>query len=125
MEQTKQRGGWHQLTVGQRDRIEALFDTGETQKEVAKILKVHPSTISRERKRKRKDGRYDADTAHYKACVKRLGSKYQGMKVEQNQDLRSHIIRELRRKRSPDEIAGRMKRDKQPFYASKNAIYKW
>lgn len=47
------------------------------------------------------------------------------MKVEECPDLKAHIITELRRKRSPDEIAGRMKREKTPFYASKNAIYKW
>ncbi len=125
MEQTKQRRGWHQLTDKQRDRIEALFDAGETQKEIANILKVNPSTVSRERKRKRKDGRYDAAAAHHKARVKRLYSKYQGMKVEEDSDLKTHLIAELRRKRSPDEIAGRMKRERMSFYASKNAIYKW
>jgi IS30 family transposase len=125
MEQIKQRRGWHQLRQEDRDRMEALLDAGETQKEIAKILKVDPSTISRERRRQRKDGRYDAATARHKARVKRLYSKYQGMKVEEDSDLKAHIIAELRRKRSPDEIAGRMKLKKTPFYASKNAIYKW
>jgi len=105
--------------------MEALLDAGETQREIAKILKVHESTISREKKRKCKDGRYDAATAQHKAGVERGHSKYQGMKVESNPELKAYIVKGLTEKRSPDEIAGRMKREQQPFYASKNAIYKW
>jgi len=105
--------------------MEALFDEGEIQKEIAKILKVSPSTISRERKRKRRNGRYDADTAQTKANVRRSRSKRKGMKVESNPAMKAHIIAELEKRRSPDEIAGRMKADKLPFYAAKNAIYAW
>jgi len=54
------------------------------------------------------DGRYDADTAQHKAHVKRLYSKYQGMKIEDRPSLKAHIITELKQKRSPDEIAGRI-----------------
>ena len=105
--------------------MEALIGAGEKQKTVAAILKVDPGTISREMKRKRKNGRYEATSAQHKASVKRGHSKYQGMKVEGNPLLKRHIIQGLKAKRSPDEIAGRMRRDKKPFYASKNAIYKW
>jgi IS30 family transposase len=105
--------------------MEALLDAGEKQKEIARILKVNPSTISRERKRERKDGHCDAATAQAKARLKRGRSKYQGMKIEGHPDLKAHIVRELAKRRSPDEIAGRMKRDELPFYASKNAIYHW
>lgn len=105
--------------------MEALLDAGEGQREIAKILKVHESTISRERKRERKNGRYDAATAQHKAGVERGHSKYQGMKVEGNALLKAYIIAGLTAKRSPDEIAGRMQQEQQPFYASKNAIYKW
>ena len=125
MEKKQKREGWHQLRQGDRDRMEALLDAGETQKEVAKVLKVDPGTISRERKRKRKNGRYDAAKAQAKARVERGHSKYQGMKVNCNAELKAHIIAELQKKRSPDEIAGRMKLEHMPFYASKNAIYKW
>lgn len=108
-----------------RDRIEALIRSGQTQSSIAEVVKVDKSTISRELKRKRKDGRYDAETADHKAYVKRWRAKYQGMKIEKNDDLKAHIIAELKLKRSPDEIAGRMRKDQLPFFASKNAIYKW
>ena len=114
------------LNQNDRDRMEILLDQGMLQKDIAQVLKVHPSTISREvKKRKRRSGKYEASTAHHKAYVKRRYSKYQGMKVESNSELKSYIIAELKQKRSPDEIAGRMKIEKKPFYASKDAIYHW
>ena len=125
MEHMQGRQGWHQLKQADRDRMEALLDAGETQREIAKILKVHESTVSREKKRERRDGRYDAATAQHKAGMERGHSKYQGMKVEESPELKAYIIAGLKEKRSPDEIAGRMRREGQPFYASKNAIYKW
>ncbi len=125
MSKQQTKGSYRHLTQADRDRMEALLDSGEKQKEVAKILKVDPGTISRERKRKRKNGRYDAATAQMKANVKRRRSKYRGMKIEGSAELKRYIVRGLRKKRSPDEIAGRMQRERQHFRASKNAIYRW
>lgn len=119
------RKRFRHLGAGDRDRIEALLQEGHRQKTIAGILKVDPSTISREIRRRRKDGRYDADTAEHKARVKRSNSKYQGMKVEGNRELRMYVIRELQATRSPDEIAGRMRRDRRPGAASKDAVYHW
>lgn len=121
----KQTGSYRHLNQADRDRMEALLDAGEKQKEIAKILKVDPGTVSRERKHKRKNGRYDAATAQMKANVKRSQSKHRGMKIEGHPELKRYIVRGLRKKRSPDEIAGRMIRAHQPFRASKNAIYRW
>ncbi len=125
MKTKQKRRGWHQLRQEDRDRMEALLNSGETQENVAKALKVDAGTVSREMKRKPKNGRYDAEKAQAKARVERGHSKYQGMKVNGNAELKAHIIAELEKKRSPDEIAGRMKLENMPFYASKNAIYKW
>lgn len=47
------------------------------------------------------------------------------MKIADNLDLKRYIIRELKRLRAPDEIAGRMKRDGMYPRVGKNAIYKW
>jgi IS30 family transposase len=109
-----------------RDRIEALWHAGHTHTEIAQVLGVHKSTVSREiRYRRRNDGIYSATAAEHKAGVKRSYSKYQGMKIERCPDLKTHIITELKRLRSPDEIAGRMKREKQSPRISTDAIYKW
>jgi IS30 family transposase len=109
-----------------RDRLEALLRSGVSQKKAAEILKVNKSTVSREvAGRKRKDGRYDADTAEHKAGILRSNSKYQGMKIEQNPTLKARIITDLKAGRSPDEIAGRMRKERIDPRVDKDAIYKW
>lgn len=114
------------LTEHDRDRIHALYGNGHTQKDVANVLGVDPGTISRELARYgRKTWRYDATRAQKDAEEKRASSKRTGMKIEANPDLRKRIIGELKILRSPDEIAGRMKREKISPRIGTNAIYKW
>ena len=109
-----------------RDQIEALWRNGHNQKEIADILEVHKSTIGREmQNRIKENGEYKADTADHKAGIMRSNSKYQGMKIEQNPLLRKHIAKELKVPRSPDEIAGRMKKENWPIRVSSDAIYRW
>ena len=120
------RKGFRHLNQSDRDRVEALLNAGHQQKEIAEILQVDKSTISREIKnRQRKNGRYKATTAQHKALVKRQSSKYQGMKIEKYTQLRAHIIAGLKKNRSPDEIAGRLKRRDVFPRVGTNAIYKW
>ena len=92
MPKKQHTGSYRHLNQQDRDRMEALINAGEKQKTVAAVLKVDPGTISRELKRKRKNGRYEAAGAQHKASVRRGHSKYQGMKVEGNPLLRRHII---------------------------------
>lgn len=108
-----------------RDRLEALLDEGVNQIEIAKILGVHKSTISREvSESKGRDGRYSADLAEEKAKRKRMCSKHRGMRIENDQALKSKIVTMLEKKRSPDEIAGRLSKEL-GIRLGKNAIYKW
>lgn len=129
-------GSYRHLTQADRDRLQALRDTGTKQEEIARVLKVDPSTISREITRNRrkyrrkkhiknKNARYEASVAEHKAYVRRKYAKYQGKKIQENKDLRNYITRRLRHYWNPDEISGRMKKDHKPFYASKTAIYEW
>ena len=122
----KRRRSFRHLNQFDRDRIEALLRAGHKQEKIAEILCVDAGTISREiQKRKRKNGFYEALTAQRKADIKRSLSKYQGMKIEEYPELRARIISELQQRRSPDEIAGRMKREKLKTRVNTNAIYKW
>ncbi len=115
-----------QLDDHKRDRIEALLDQGVSQKEIAKIIGVHKSTISREvNKRKMEIGLYSASLASHKASVCRSNSKYQGMKIEKHPELKRHIIAELKEMQSPDGIAGRMKEEKWRVRVGADAIYRW
>lgn len=114
------------LDFHSRDRIEILWRAGHSQTEISLVLGVHKSTVSREiQMRKTMDGEYKSSMAEHKAQVKRGDSKYQGMKIEQNQWLKCHIVRELKLYRSPDEIAGRMILENWPVRVSADAIYRW
>lgn len=130
----KKTNKYEHLTQLKRDRLEALLLGGHNQSEIAKILNVDKSTVSREIKRNRrrkkikggiKYGSYESDTADHKAYLRRYYAKYQGQKINENNELRKYIIEGLKKFKSPDEISGRMRKEKQPFYASKTAIYQW
>ena len=122
----KRKRRFRHLDQFDRDRIEALRNAGHTGQEIADVLGINKSTISREiNTRKRKDGRYEAAAAQGKANVKRANSKYRGMKIEARPELRRLIVSELEQHRSPDEIAGRMKREGRMPRVNTNAIYKW
>lgn len=109
-----------------RDRIEAMWRAGHEQKEIAEVLGVDKSTVSREiRRRSFQNGRYSASDAERKASVKRSNSKYQGMKIEANPELRKRIVSELKQNQSPDGIAGRMKEEEWDVRVSGDAIYRW
>jgi IS30 family transposase len=120
------RKTFRHLDFHARDRIEALWKAGHEQQEIAEVLGVNKSTVSREiRKRKKQDGTYSATVAEHKALVKREDSKYQGMKIEQHQSLRRYIVCELKQFQSPECIAGKMKEEKRLPRVSSDAIYRW
>lgn len=122
----KKKKSFNQLRQQDRDRIHALFKHCYPQKDIAEILGVHPSTISRELRRYHpRTYRYSARTAQKDADAKRLHAKKVGMKIESYPTLKRFIISELKRLRSPDEIAGRMKRVGREPRVGTNAIYKW
>jgi transposase, IS30 family len=125
---------YRHLCQSERDRIEALLNSGHKRTEIAKILCRDKGTISREINNNRRkirrtggtiDGSYQATVAHHKAYVRRWRAKYSGKKISTNQELEKCIIKGLKKHWSPDEISGRMRLEGKPFYASKNLIYNW
>lgn len=129
--------GFSHLNQNDRDRIEILLKQDFKQKQIADILGVSCSTISREIKRNRRKrdglrgkdldvlGEYDAKLAELKTVFRRTNSKWQGMRVEINNESREYVIDKLKNHWSPDEIAGRMKKEGLNFCVSKNSIYRW
>ena len=122
------------FTQHERDRLQAMLEGGCKQKDIAEVLNRDPGSISREIKRNRRRrhkngrtyyGRYQATIAGNKSYVRRKYSKYQGKKINENKELEKYIIAGLKGFCNPDEISGRMKIDRLPFYASKTAIYEW
>jgi IS30 family transposase len=122
----KKQEGFRHLREKDRDRIHALWGYGHNQSDVARVLGVDKGTISRELARYgRKTRRYCATRAQEDADQKRARSKRSGMKIEENPELKRYIIKQLRRLRSPDEIAGHLKRVGREPRIGTNAIYKW
>jgi transposase, IS30 family len=123
-----------QLKQPDRDRIEAMLNSGHKQYEIAEVLGFDKSAISRELKRnpikiRQKggtiDGPYKASIAGHKAYVRRWRAKTKGSKIEKDKCLEAYIVKGLKDHWSPDEISGRMRLEGEPFYASKNLIYDW
>jgi len=69
--------------------------------------------------------RFDPDKAFNKSRNRKHLAHYQQYKVQNNKELRAYVIAGLEQGWNPDEIAGSMRVNKLPFYASKTAIYEW
>lgn len=120
------RKPFNHLTQYERDRIEHMRKSGIKRGAIAAILGRDKGTISRELKKyTNKHHRYRATPAQESAEAMRKGSKQVGMKIEKYPALKKRIIRELKELRSPDEIAGRMKREECTPRIGTNALYKW
>ena len=122
----KKHRSFRHIRDNDRDRIQALRDRYHSQKEIARVLGFSESAISRELLRNpTRVGRYVANRAREHAEEKRSHSKYPGMKIEAYPEMKRYIIHALKKLRSPDEIAGRLKRNGIMPRIGKNAIYKW
>ncbi len=126
MTKQQKKSEYRHLVRADRDEIEILLKKRYQQVDIAGVLGVSPSTLCREIKRNsRSNGVYEAAYAQWRADNGRRSSKYQGMKVEALPDIKTHIVRELRNKRSPDEIAGRLRLERGYTVIGKDAIYRW
>lgn len=122
----KKRQSFRHITDNDRDRIQALRDGYHSQKEIAEVMGFSKSAISRELCRNpTRVGRYVANRARDHAEGKRSHSKYPGMKIEAHPEMKQYIIGQLKKLRSPDEIAGRLRKIGVTPRIGKNAIYKW
>lgn len=113
--------------ISRRERLEIgiLLHRGYGVREIARVLGRSPSTVSEEVRRNRVNGSYDPLKAQHKAYVRRKYATYQGKKINEHMALREYIVEKLKLHWNPDEIAGRMKKDRLSFFASKTAIYAW
>lgn len=112
------------LTLQERYLINAYKHT-KTQKEIANILGVHPSTISRELKRGRgKIGKDYWPIASHNKAVKRQIEKSQKANLKLTPETIKLIIKYLQQEYSPEQIAATLRlKHKQPI--SYVTIYKY
>lgn len=115
------------LTRSRRDQIEALHRARHSQTDIARIVGCHQSTISWELKRSSpgKRRRYAAKSAQRRADERRRHAYDDRLRWQDDVRLRAHVERELRTKRSPDQIAGRMKERGRKRTVSHQSIYRY
>jgi len=100
---------YRQLTLKKRYQISALQKAGFNQKEVAKEIGVHPSTISREIRRNRDTNRgYHPELAQIQS-VKTESQKKKRFSL--TKPIQRYIRVKLKQDWSPEQISGRMKKD--------------
>lgn len=95
------------FTKDDRNELAILLKKDYFQKDIAEILRKNPSSISREIRENSVNGEYDPVKAHRKAMVKRLQSKYRGMKIRQHFELEDYVQKKMKKYWTPEEIAGR------------------
>lgn len=116
---------YKQLGQKERDNIFRFKESGMANSDIAKLLGRNKSTIGRELKRNnhQKLRKYLPDTAERKAEKRKaLGRKIRY--VEKQSALKKKIVRLLKKGWSPDLIAGRLERKKEP-YLNHESIYQF
>jgi len=110
------------LSLEERCQIARLHEDGQSLRQIAAALDRPPSTISRELKRNggRRVG-YKPSYAHEQARARR----WTGSRLERDGDLRGLVLDRLKRGWSPEQIAGRLERDKAASRISHESIYRF
>lgn len=109
----------------ERLEIEVLLGKGHSMRQIARVLGRSPNTVSYEVDTNGGKTRYQAIYAHQHARTRKKHARYQWKKIEHDDALKAYVIEGLLKYWNPDEIAGKMQKEGQPFYASKTAIYEW
>nr|WP_241497445.1 helix-turn-helix domain-containing protein [Sulfurovum riftiae] len=99
---------YKQLTLTERYHISLFLERGCTQKEIAKELGVHPSTISKEIRRNwdANSDKYEYTSAHFNTQKRHL-SKPKFTVITSK--IETYIREKLKAGLSPEQIAGRMR----------------
>jgi IS30 family transposase len=113
------------ISSAERLEIGILRSKGYSVRSIAKSLERSPNTISLELRKNQTRGKYDPKRAHMKSRLRKRMRRLQWMKIEETKELKQYIILGLQKKWNPDEISGRMKLERKPWYVSKNSIYRW
>jgi len=117
------KSSYKQLTIHDRSRIYGLHEAGFTADQIAAKLGRHRSTIYRELSRNsctwRDERRYFPNVAQNKAHKRRL----RGLKLMLNEELKKVVTNYLLKGWSPEQIAGRLKKETGHTVISHETIY--
>jgi len=97
------------LSFAEREEIAIGIAAGESLREIAVRIGRAPSTVSRELARNSVKGRYRASSAQVAAHHR--ASRPKPAKLATNVRLRARVEADLAKRRSPEQISGRLRRD--------------
>jgi IS30 family transposase len=117
------------ITAPQRNELSALLRVKTKQKDIARLLKKNRTTIWRERKRnEKKNKKYHAGIAKEKTTDRQVAAHKRQRKIENNNWLRNYVVLKIKKRWSPEQIAGRIKKnwkDDKSRHIGKDSIYKY
>jgi transposase, IS30 family len=113
------------LKLVDRLNIKILLDIGHSLRAIARSMCRSPNTISYEVNTNGGILGYNPHNADIYARTRKKDTRREWSKIEHNMELKTYIIQCLEKHWNPDEISGRMRKEKKPWYASKTAIYDW
>lgn len=115
-----------QFNKERRIELAILVRAEQSRKDCAHALGMDKSSITRELNRHRdEDGVYRGASAHKQYRASRTQAKKGSRKIENDTLLRQHIRKRLRKRDSPEQIAGRIKRHTSHTTISHETIYQW
>ena len=111
------------ITSSNQNELAVLLRTKIKKKEIARLLKKDRTTIWRERKRNEdKNGKYYARKAKERTRERQENARQKQRKIENSRWLQNHIEVRIKKRWSPEQISGRLKR-KYPNDKKKVSIY--
>ena len=119
------------FTSEQRNELSALLRASLKKKDIAKVLRKHRTSIWRELKRNLSDKekrRYNARQAKQLTKARRVKANLRFKKLENNKWLRYYVLKKIKKYWSPEQIAGRLKRQyplSKEKWIGKDTIYKF
>lgn len=116
----------YHLTQHQRIELSLLTRLGYSQRDAALVLGVSPSTVCRELARNKKpNGKYHARVARLLTKARRLSANQRLRKLLGNTNLEQIVEAKLRLHWSPEQIAGRLRREGVALRVCAQTIYDW
>ena len=115
---------YQHLTAAERGGIEGLLHKDCTLKEVAKIVGVSPSTVSREIKKRKTPNGYFANIAQLDYERRRKGCRQKKKMLFSKRQ--KYVCEKLQLGWSPEQVSGRLKHEGQDdLYVCPETIYQW
>ncbi len=113
-----------QFNRASRVALATLLFAGKNQSQSGRLLGMsRPSICLEINRNKDEDGVYRGGSAHRKYLARRKEVKRVERKIENDTKLRRYIVSKLKRYWSPEQIAGRLKREEKKTVISHETIY--